>query len=267
MLSMFGKSVHLILIYTSCCFLSTFSIQTSTVMSADSRTQVQGNIHLTLQGPAQAVAGSTARYVIDIVQLTQQAIKNVDIEVQLPEGFVVAGGAPQSKLSNNKPSWRIDELKPSVPVRLLFEGIVGKSSQLSFQVAAKISIDTEFLTVVSEPKLDFVLRGPKDVVIGEFFQCIAVLSNQGTLSIENGGLELELTDGLEIRQTKSIGQEAFRLAPGESRDVLLEFEAIGGGPQVVAGVIKADGGLDKSAELEIDVLSPDLVLTVNPYDL
>lgn len=69
-------------------------------------------LKMSLDGPAKAMASDDVEYTINLLNLGQEELKNLEVAVEYPQGFVYASASPSPKAGLNN-MWTIDQLATS----------------------------------------------------------------------------------------------------------------------------------------------------------
>ena len=164
--------------------------------------------------------------------------------------------------------WSLGELSPNqtklIQVHMLptGRGELGASAVVHFTTAAA----TVFR--VQEPLLEVVLKGPKEVQVGDPASQIIQVSNPGTGTARNVEIRALIPEGLEHPQGKQLTMSIGSLNPGETRMVRLALAAEAGGTHQVKVLAEAkltpDAApyLRKLTETEIRIISPSVKMEV-----
>lgn len=186
---------------------------------------------------------------------------NVVIEDRIPKGTELLGTAPQAELSGKRLIWNQLVLKPneekkiSIKVVPKHEGPVGSVARVYF--ATEVSAEI----VVAAPQLDFTVKAPAEVRIGQQFDLVFTLKNVGTVDASNIIVRDLVPDELKHEAGSDIECPIGKMVPQECREIVLPVTATKTGSLINKAYLTADSGVKKSLESTIDVIGEVLVLT------
>ena len=186
---------------------------------------------------------------------------NIVIEDRIPKGTELQGTSPQAELAGKRLIWNQKLLKPneekkfSIKVIPKQEGPIGSVARVYFgtEVTAEI--------VVSAPQLEFTVKAPREVRLGQRFDLVFNLKNIGTVDATNVIVQDLVPDILKADAGDDIECPVGKLAPNESREIVLSVTASKTGSVTNVANLRADSGIKQAQESKIDVVGEVLVLT------
>ena len=218
-------------------------------------------------GPKRISRGKPADYRITVRNEKTVAIENVIIEANLSSAFSVTSATPTADPIEGGLVWRLPRLEPSSSTELLFSAqasAVGAARVTAFaRLGAKSGVE-QALPVSTDPprKLPELqakegvfleLTGPERTSVGKTFTLEAIITNNGSKPIDNGGFSINLTQGLKMAKPPEVGKGPLHLEVGENKRISLEIVAETAGVHGVRAKIEADGDITANTEREITV--------------
>jgi uncharacterized repeat protein (TIGR01451 family) len=211
--------------------------------------------------PQQTTLGEPLIYSVVIKNIGGTDAHQVLVEDRIPRGTELSGTAPRAEMIDKRLIWRIGTLKPNeekkISIRVIprQEGQVGSVARVSFatEVAAEI--------LVAAPQLSFNVKAPRQARIGETIELTFLLKNTGTAAATNVSVRDLVPAGLKHEAASDIECPIGRLAPNESREIVLNVTAVKPGGATNRAVLSGDAGIHQELETSIEVIGEQLVLT------
>ena len=218
---------------------------------------------LTIEKVAQQQAVIDQPFIYSIIVKNTGTVDahNVVIEDRIPKGTELLGTAPQAELTGKRLIWNHLVLKPneekkiSIKVIPKQEGPIGSVARVYF--ATEVSAEI----VVAAPQLDFTVKAPSEVRVGQHFDLVFSLKNVGTVDANNIIVRDMVPDELKHEAGSDIECPIGKMSPQECREIVLPVTAIKTGSLVNKAVLTADSSVRKSLDSAIDVIGEVLVLT------
>ena len=182
----------------------------------------------------------------------------VQVTAQFPPTVRLLDATPKPTSAVNALVWDLGRLEQGHTTRIKVKmlpsqrGALAATAQVQFTGAAQSSF------VVREPLLGLDMEGPQKVMVGDPASHSVTISNPGNGIAKNVKLEAIIPAGLEHSRGERLMMDVGSLNPGESRTIRLALAAVSGGSQVVQVAATAEGGLAKSANSAVEVISPSL---------
>lgn len=213
--------------------------------------------------PPEVQVGKPAVFEIHLKNTGQVPAQNVEVHDEIPKGTRLLDTQPKaSRGVRGELVWSLGTVKPNDEVRLQVhlmptdEGVLGSKATVVFGAEASAR------TVSTKPMLVLKTVAPQRVQIGEEVTFQITVSNPGTGVAHQVVLEERVPPGLQHPAGSDLVYEVGSLKPGESRQLELKLLAVQAG--MVANVLTARGDANLKAEdrLELEVLAPQLDITL-----
>ena len=209
----------------------------------------------------QAVLDQPLVYTIIVKNTGTVDAHNIVIEDRIPKGTELQGTAPQAELAGKRLLWNQKLLKPNEEKRISIkvipkqEGPVGSVARVYFATEVTAEI------VVAAPQLDFTVKAPREVRLGQQFDVVFLVRNTGKVEANNVIIRDIVPPILNAEKGDDIECMVGKLAPGESREIVLNVTAAKTGSVRNQAYLQADSGIKKQFDSDIDVIGEVLVLT------
>jgi uncharacterized repeat protein (TIGR01451 family) len=232
-----------------------------TVGEASQRGIQQPRVSIEKVAQQQAVLDQPFVYSIIVRNTGSVDAHNLVIEDRIPKGTELVGTAPQAELAGKRLIWNHLVLKPneekkiSIKVIPKQEGPVGSVARVYF--ATEVSAEI----VVAAPQLEFTVKAPSEVRIGQHFDLVFTLKNIGTVDANNIVVRDLVPEELKHEAGSDIECPIGKMAPQESREIVLPVTAARTGTVVNKAILTADSGVKKNLDSSINVIGEVLVLT------
>ena len=218
------------------------------------------NVSIELIGPPNASSGVPADYELVVRNQGSQAIENVRVEAELPEGTEFISATPTAQIESGTAAWVLERLEPGrdrlikMQLRPVDEG--------TFECHALVTCTAlcASRTTVTKPLLTVTMSEPPDTPIGQLMPMTLTVSNPGSGPATNVMVRDTVPDGLAHPAGQEIEYEIGTLAAGESRVVQLDLTARAAGSMTNRVEVTGDGGLRATAEAAVRILEPKLAL-------
>ncbi|MBS0204333.1 MAG: DUF11 domain-containing protein [Planctomycetes bacterium] len=242
-----------------------------TVTSTDPRGVQQARLTIEKIAPQQATLGEPLVYSVIVKNIGSADARQVVVEDRVPKGTDMVGSnppgyliekkIPDSDQVEKKLSWPLGTLKPneqkkiSIKVIPRQEGPVGSVARVHFatEVAAEIQ--------VAGPKLSFTAKAPPQARVGETIEMVFLLKNTGTAPATNVSVRDLVPAGLKHEAATDIECPIGKLAPNETREIVLAVTAVKPGRATNKAILTGDGGINQQIDTPIDVVGEQLALT------
>jgi len=232
-----------------------------TVNSSSPRGLQQTRLTIEKIAPQQATLGEPLVYSVIVKNVGPVDATQVIVEDRIPKGTELSGTAPRAEMTEKRLIWRIGTLRPNeekkISIRVIprQEGPVGSVAKVSFstEVAAEI--------LVAAPQLSFNVKAPRQARVGEAIELTFLLKNTGSAAATNVSVRDLVPAGLKHEASADIECPIGKLAPNESREIVLTVTAVKPGRAVNRAILSTDAGINQELESVIDVVGETLVLT------
>ena len=209
----------------------------------------------------QAVLDQPLIYTIIVKNTGSVIAHNVVIEDRIPKGTELLGTSPRAELVGKRLIWNEPALKPneekkiSIKVIPKQEGPIGSVARVYF--ATEVSAEIQ----VAIPQLEFTVKAPQEVRLGQTFDLVFNLRNVGTVEASNIAVRDVIPKHLKHDAGIDVECPIGKLAPNEAREIVLPVTAIATGSGSNRAFLTADSGIKKELESSISVVGELLVLT------
>lgn len=232
-----------------------------TVTPSSPRGVQQARLTIEKVAPQQATLGEPLVYSVIIKNVGGNDAHHVVVEDRIPKGTELTGTAPRAEMVDKKLIWRIGTLKSGeekkISIRVIprQEGSIGSVARVNFatEVAAEI--------IVAAPQLSFTAKAPRQARMGETLEMTFLLKNTGAAAATNVSVRDIVPPGLKHVAASDIECPIGRLAPNETREIVLSVTAVKPGKATNRAILTGDGGINQELETTIDVIGEQLVLT------
>ncbi len=171
---------------------------------------------------------------------------------------------PAPTPAGNQLQWNLGDLAPNQSKAIQVHLIPTLRGDLKTSALVQFSSTAATTFAVQEPLLEVVLKGPKQVQVGDPASQIIQVSNPGTGTARNVEIKTLIPDGLEHPQGKQLTMSVGSLNPGETRLVRLALSAVSGGNHQIK--VLAEAKLSKEAtpylrkltQTEIQIIAPSV---------
>ncbi len=209
----------------------------------------------------QAVLEQPLIYTIIVKNTGTVDAHNIVVEDRIPKGTELLGTSPQAELSGKRLIWNHLVLKPNEEKRISIkvipkqEGPIGSVARVYFATEVTAEI------VVAAPQLDFTVKAPSEVRVGQRFDLVFNLRNVGKVDASNIIVRDLVPDFLKHEAGTDIECPIGKMAPQDVREIVLPVIAMKTGSVVNKAILTADSGLRKTLDSSIDIVGEVLVLT------
>lgn len=232
-----------------------------TVTPSSPRGVQQARLTIEKIAPQQAVLGEPLVYSVIIKNIGGNDAHHVMVEDRIPKGTELTGTAPRAEMVDKKLIWRIGTLKAGeekkISIRVIprQEGSIGSVARVNFatEVAAEI--------IVAAPQLSFTAKAPRQARMGETLEMTFLLKNTGAAPATNVSVRDIVPPGLKHEAASDIECPIGKLAPNETREIVLSVTAVKPGKATNRAILTGDGGINQELETSIEIIGEQLVLT------
>ncbi|WP_131282112.1 DUF11 domain-containing protein [Blastopirellula marina] len=223
----------------------------------------QPSISLEKRAPVEIQVGKPATFSLVVKNVGQTIAHDVVIRDSVPAGTALVSTTPTAESGvDGQLLWKIGQIAPGEEKRLTMElmpqteGDVGSVATVSFAAHATVR------SRVTKPELTIEQTAAPTVLIGDNLMLAITVSNPGTGPATGVVLEEIVPANFIHPAGGELEFEIGTLKPGETRSLELTLKADKAGrTQNVLG-IRGDGNLQTQTELNIEVIAPQLELTM-----
>ncbi|WP_081444979.1 DUF11 domain-containing protein [Blastopirellula marina] len=215
-----------------------------------------------IAGPAVAEIDSTATYDLVISNQGDVPASNVVAFITLPPGVRFAQSSLQPTERGNDIQWSIGTLEARGYRRIqLVCNVTGAGDH---RICLNASADGELRhssctnTQVASNNISVQINSPQSITNGSQFDTIITIRNNGTNPLTNLVLRDEFSTGLEHISGvgNMIATNPVSLAPGQTINETLTFQAVGTGRQCHRMTVTADGETPVLREACVEIAPP-----------
>ncbi|UUO06741.1 hypothetical protein M4951_00150 [Blastopirellula sp. J2-11] len=223
----------------------------------------QPSISLEKRAPVEIQVGKPATFSLVVKNVGQTTAHDVVIRDSVPAGTALVSTTPTAESGvDGQLLWKIGQIAPGEEKRLAMElmpqteGDVGSVATVSFAAHATVR------SRVTKPELTIEQTAAPTVLIGDNLMLAITVSNPGTGPATGVVLEEIVPANFTHPAGGELEFEIGTLKPGETRSLELTLKADKAGrTQNVLG-IRGDGNLQTQTELNIEVIAPQLELSM-----
>ncbi|TWT38479.1 DUF11 domain-containing protein [Blastopirellula retiformator] len=223
----------------------------------------QPSITIEKQAPVEIQVGKAATFAVVIKNVGQATAHDVVIRDSVPAGTALVSTTPVAESNaSGELLWKIGQIAPGEEKRLTMElmpqaeGDVGSVATVSFAAHATVR------SRVTKPELTIEQTAAPTVLIGDNLLLAITVSNPGTGPATGVVLEEVVPANFTHPAGSELEFEIGTLKPGETRSLELVLNASKAGQtQNVLG-IRGDGNLQTQTELNVEVIAPELEVSM-----
>lgn len=214
--------------------------------------------------PSESLVGQSIDFIINVTNLTDSAVKNVEVSETLASNFDVSGSDPamNGDVSSGRVSWSLGDLGPRETKVIRVTGSPTSTGSLEFcctDVAFKLP-PICMATSVVQPALRIAKQAPSEVMICDTIPITLVVTNTGTGTAQNVVVSDSLPSGLSTLDGKShVEYEVGPLQSGESREISIEAKAESAGSFSNSATAVAGGGLSEDSNTTTTVVTKPIL--------
>jgi len=222
------------------------------------------------RGPREISVGKAARYEIVVRNIGSATAHEVVLRDAVPQGTALVTttppASPVSQASGEADgalAWTLGTLPPggqavvTMEVMPQVEGEIGSVASVSFRADASVRSRS------TKPDLRIECTPPAPVLIGRDLQMTVTVTNPGTGVATGVVLEGFLPDNVSHRSGPELEFDVGQLRPGESRTIDLVLGTRGPGVHAARLAARADGGIEITHQVPIEVTAPTLELAID----
>ncbi|WP_425400977.1 hypothetical protein [Aeoliella sp.] len=213
--------------------------------------------------PEEIQVGKECKFVIKVRNIGQRPADNVVVEDEVPQGTRLVDAQPQAEASGSTLAWQLGTLSPgeerTMEVELMptAEGEIGSVAKVTFASHASAKARC------TRPQLALRMSAPNQVLIGRQQRITIELHNPGTGDATNVMLLENVPENVRHQAGPALELEVGTLRAGETRRMELVLTAEKPGAVTNVLTARADGNLQVQQEVEFEVISPALAVSVD----
>src|SRR5262249_15154784 len=217
-------------------------------------------LYLQTIGPTSQNLSQPFHYEVVLRNPGSATVFHVQVEDELPPGARVLKSEPKAEVQGQKLFWDLGSLDAGADRHLKVEVQPAGEGEFQSHATATFATSSSLRTRITKPRLTLAKFAPEKVQLGNKVLFRLVVTNTGTGPATHVLLRDQLPPELEHPHGTLIEGDVGTLAAGESKTITLEATAIKGGRVVNRAEVTADDGLQASAQVELLVTEPALLL-------
>jgi uncharacterized repeat protein (TIGR01451 family) len=214
-------------------------------------------------GPPSAKVGQSVTYQLVVKNVCASPVYQAVLHVRVPSGTTVSATEPKAVDEDEMLMWALGTMEPRQEKRIDLQVVPGDTGSVSCHAFVTFTGISTARLEVHRPKVAVKASAPKNVIAGDPATILLTVSNPGDAMAESVKVKATLSDGLEHAHGKVIEFDLGNLTPGDSRNVFVLCGAKTAGEQKCEAVVTADPKLEADETVTIDVLKPQVALTVS----
>jgi uncharacterized repeat protein (TIGR01451 family) len=217
------------------------------------------------RGPREIQVGRAARYEIIVRNVGTATAHDVTLRDAVPRGTSLIATTPPAAPGEDSSDllWDLGELPPGGEARVLMELMPDTEGEIGSIASVSFRADATMRSVATKPALAIDCQQLKAVRIGGDIPVTLTLSNSGTGVATGVVLEGFLPDTVSHRAGSELEFDVGQLRPGETRTIDLVLGTRGPGHTPMRLVSRADGGVETTLEVPLEVTAPTLEIAVD----
>ena len=229
---------------------------------ATTKTWTASQLAVRVAGPAQASAGATVSYSIEVSNPGDVVARDVVVRQTPALGMSYLRSTPEpAGGATGELQWRVGDLGAGQRTTIEAEfraGGTGAVRSCATAVAADgLSAQDCVTTTIVVPTLDVELNGPEQAELGQLVTFEITVTNRGDAVASELVVVNRFDEGLEHEAaTQTIERDFEDLAPGESRRIGVTFRVTGNGTLCSRVEVTGETGVRASAEACVEVIDP-----------
>ncbi len=223
----------------------------------------QPSIALEKVSPSEIQVGKPATFALYVRNMGQVAAHNVAITDHVPAGTQLIESRPQpQQTGEGSLVWNLGTMQPGEETQITLqvmpqtEGEIGSTAHVSFSAAATSR------SISTRPQLAIDQTAPAKVLIGEPLTVGITITNPGTGPATGVIIEEDVPAGLSHVAGSQLEYDVGVLRPGESKHFDLSLRADRAGIVQNRIQVRGDAGLSAQHLAQIEVVAPQLQVTV-----
>jgi len=215
------------------------------------------------RAPSEVKVGKPASFVIHVKNVGTAEALEVTVHDRVPAGMRLIDASPSPIQQADRLLWQLgavsagDERTITMQLVPEQEGELGSVARVTFEAAASVR------TIATRPELRIVQKGPPKVLIGQQLEIELEVSNPGTGDATGVVLQEDVPEGLEHPKGRHLDNLLGTLVAGEVRHQVLRLRAVA--PGIIQNEIRltGDDGLEAIDVIEVEVIAPQLQVSLN----
>jgi uncharacterized repeat protein (TIGR01451 family) len=221
---------------------------------------------LTIQkfAPEAVQVGKPALFRVTVANTGQVPAHGLEVRDQIPKGTQLLSTKPHaSRGTSGEVIWELGTLKPGDEVSAEMEIMPVAEGELGSVATVRFNADASARTIATKPELVIKCAAASQVLIGDEVTMSITVSNPGSGVANNVVLKEQMPEGLHSPTGTDLEFQVGTLKPGEQRQIQLPVTAVRAGR--ITNILRAygEGNLRAEDRCEMEVLSPQLGMTLD----
>ena len=192
-------------------------------------------------------------------------IDGIILKEKIPENFKFIKADPVASVHGTTLEWNLGMMASGQKETIAITGMAISSGDVEHtgKIALKYDLG-QMITImeVIEPKLNFNIVAPAEVIVKDIIPVVCVFKNTGSAPVVNAIINDKLPKGLKTKYGKNtININVGTLQPNISKKYNMELEAVQEGSYNVKLTVKANDNVNVSSVLKVFVGKPKLAVT------
>lgn len=221
------------------------------------------------RGPKEIQVGKPARYEILVRNVGSATAHEVVLRDSVPRGTsLIATTPPATPVDGDTgPAagdlvWALGVLPPGGEARVLTELMPMEEGEIGSIASVSFRADATLRSRSTKPALVIDCPEPDAVRIGHDMQVTLTVSNPGSGTATGVVLEAFLPETVSHRAGSELEFDVGQLRPGDSKTIELVLGTRSPGLQPTRLIARADGGIEETLQVPLEVTAPTLELAI-----
>lgn len=232
--------------------------------TATSLSGKQSGITLKWTLPDALTLGQASTCQLNVSNGAETDAQSVVVTVKLSPGIRVMDTTPRpSSMQADTLFWQLGDLAAGAASAIQLNVVAEGQGEFAPTASVTCTRSVGAKAPIVEPRLEMVIEGPRDAVVGQPTKLQVKVTNQGTGSATGVAIELQLTEGLEGASGFKPNYAIGTLAAGESRQVQVMITGRDQGSFAIAGKTMLGATQSAAASHTVRMIRPSLAVAVD----
>jgi uncharacterized repeat protein (TIGR01451 family) len=217
------------------------------------------NLQIIKEAPEEIQVGHPATFTIIVKNTGRASAHNVTVQDKLPQGTTLESTQPPADVStDNRLVWALGTIPAGAQQVLTIHAVPETEGEIGSVASVNFTAQASVRTVATQPKLTIRQQSDPTVLIGDTCMVRMTVANEGSGVAYDVRIEEDVPAGFRHPNGTSLEVGLNDLAPGQSRTVDLELEAVEAGQRSNVVSVYASNMDRTTAEIPIEVIAPKL---------